>query len=90
MKKLLILILVNIFLTINLYAAKNIYLSYLKVPKQVYNNQRFEVVIKALITIPSSNINNITTSFRNAKNIDVLNPDSKWKKISNNNYENKF
>lgn len=89
MKKLLILILAHIFLSINIYAAKNIYLSYLKVPEQVYNNQRFEVVIKALITTPTT-IDNISTSFFDSNSIDVLNPDSKWVKVSNNNYENRY
>lgn len=89
MKKLFILILANIFLSINIYAAKNIYLSYLKVPDQVYNNQRFEIVIKALITTPTT-VDNISTSFSNSTNIDVLNPQNQWTKISNNNYENRY
>ncbi len=89
MKKILFLILANIILSVNIYAAKNIYLSYLKVPDQVYNNQRFEIVLKALITTPTT-IDNISTSFLDSNNIDVLNPNNQWIKVSNNNYENRY
>lgn len=88
MKKSILIILINTFLCINLYAAKNLYISYKELPKQVYKNQKFEVVLKALIT--SNNFDNISTSFSDSKNIKVLNPDSSWKKISNNLYENRF
>ena len=89
MKKILsLIILINILLSINLFAAKNLYVSYKEIPKQVYKNQKFEVTIKALIT--TKNFDYITTSFSNAKNIKVLNPNSKWVNTSDSNYENKF
>lgn len=89
MKKILsLIILVNILLSINLFAAKNLYVSYKQTPKQVYKNQKFEVIIKALVT--TKNFDYITTSFSNAKNIKVLNPNSKWINTSGANYENKF
>jgi len=89
MKKILsLIILVNILFSINLFAAKNLYVSYKDIPKQVYKNQRFEVKIKALIT--TKNFDYITTSFLNSRNIKVLNPKAKWLKTSNSNYEAKF
>jgi len=88
MKKLLLIILINTFLCLNLYAAKNLYISYKNTPKQVYKNQKFEVVLKALVT--TNNFDNISTSFSNGKNINVLNPNSSWNKVSNNVYENSF
>jgi hypothetical protein len=83
-----LIILVNILLSINLFAAKNLYVSYKEIPKQVYKNQKFEVTIKALIT--TKNFDYITTSFSNSKNTKVINPNSKWINTSNANYENKF
>ena len=89
MKKILsLIILVNIILSINLFAAKNLYVSYKEIPKQVYKNQKFEVTIKALVT--TKNFDYITTSFSNAKNINVLNPNSEWINTDGANYENKF
>ncbi|MAD42654.1 MAG: hypothetical protein CL623_09730 [Arcobacter sp.] len=87
-KTLSLIILINILLSINLFAAKNLYVSYKEIPKQVYKNQKFEVTIKALVT--TKNFDYITTSFSNAKNIKVLNPNSKWVNTSGANYENKF
>lgn len=87
-KTLTLIILINILLSINLFAAKNLYVSYKEIPKQVYKNQKFEVTIKALVT--TKNFDYITTSFSNSKNIKVLNPNSKWVNTSGANYENKF
>jgi len=83
-----LIVLVSIFLSINSFAAKNLYVSYKEVPKQVYKNQRFEVKIKALIT--TNNFDSIATSFSNSKNINIINPKASWKKVSNANYEVKF
>lgn len=89
MKKLLsIIILLNIFLCVNLNAAKVLYTSYKNVPTKVYKNQRFEVVVKALIT--TGNIDYLNSSFSNEKNIKVLNPNSSWTKISDDVYENRY
>lgn len=89
MKKILLsIILFNIFLSLNLFAAKNLYLSYKNIPNKVYKNQRFEVVVKALITTNSYDY--LSSSFSNAKNIKLLNPKSKWEKISNDIYENRY
>lgn len=81
------LIFINLIFSINLFAAKNLYLSYKSVPKNVYKNQRFEVVVKALIT--TKYFDEIKTSF-NDGNIKPLNSNSSWTKVSDNVYENAF
>ncbi len=83
-----LIILLNIFLSINLFAAKNLYLSYKKIPNQVYKNQKVEVVVKALIT--TSNFDSLSTSFSNSSNASILNSKSPWRKISNDTYENSY
>ena len=68
MKKILsLIILLNIILSVNLFAAKNLYVSYKEIPKQVYKNQKFEITLKALVT--TKNFDYITTSFSNSKGI---------------------
>lgn len=83
-----LIILLNIFLSINLFAAKNLYLSYKKIPNQVYKNQKIEVVVKALIT--TGNFDSLSTSFSNSSNVTILNSNSAWKKVSNDTYENSY
>ena len=70
--------------------SKNLYPSYIKYPKHVYKNQRFEVEVKALIT--RKNYDSIQTRFINAKNMTPLNPRESWKKSTSsaNTYANKF
>lgn len=87
-KNLFFIILINIFLSLNLYAAKNLYLSYKKIPENIYKNQRFEVTVKALIT--TENFTKLSTTFSNSSNIELLNENSPWKKISNDTYENSY
>ena len=62
-------ILLNLFLCINLFASKNLYLSYNKIPTNVYKNQKFEVIVKALIT--TDNFDELSTSFSNSSNITI-------------------
>ena len=83
-----LIILLNIFLSINLFAAKNLYLSYKKVPNQAYKNQKIEVIVKALIT--TNNFDTLSTSFSDSSNASVLNPNSPWRKVSNDTYENSY
>ncbi|MDZ7818408.1 MAG: hypothetical protein U5K55_07235 [Aliarcobacter sp.] len=83
-----LIILLNIFLSINLFAAKNLYLSYKKIPNQVYKNQKIEVIVKALITTDS--FDTLSTSFSNSSNVTVLNANSSWRKVSNDTYENSY
>ena len=87
-KTFILIILLNIFLSINLFAAKNLYLSYKKIPNNVYKNEKFEVIVKALIT--TNDFDNLSTSFFNASNINVINPNNPWKKISEDTYENSY
>lgn len=69
---------------------KNLYLSYLSHPKHIYKNQRFEVVVKALIT--RNNFNTIRTNFVDALNMLPLNENSQWEKDTENQntYKNVF
>lgn len=89
MKKILkLLILLNVFLCANLFASKSLYLSYSKIPTNVYKNQKFEVVVKALVT--TGDVDELVTTFSNSSNITILNPKNPWKKISNDTYENSY
>ncbi|MBU0925680.1 hypothetical protein KKG81_12390 [bacterium] len=83
-----LIILLNIFLSINLFAAKNLYLSYKKIPNQVYKNQKIEIIVKALIT--TDNFDGLSTSFSNSSNVTILNANSAWRKVSNDTYENSY
>ena len=83
-----LIILLNIFLSINLFAAKNLYLSYKKIPDQVYKNQKIEVVVKRLIT--TNDFDSLSTTFSNSSNVTILNSNSSWRKISNDTYENSY
>ena len=83
-----LIILLNIFLSINLFAAKNLYLSYKKIPNQVYKNQKIEVIVKALIT--TNSFDGLSTTFSNSSNVTILNSNSQWKKVSNDTYENSY
>ncbi len=72
------------------YVSKNLYPSYIYYPKHVYNNQRFEVVVKALITRKDFDL--IQTRFLDANNMAPLNPEQEWIKSGDedNTYMNKF
>ena len=72
LKILKLLILLNIFLCVNLFASKSLYLSYNKIPTNIYKNQKFEVVVKALIT--TNDFDSLATTFSNSSNITILNP----------------
>ncbi|MDX4069473.1 hypothetical protein [Aliarcobacter skirrowii] len=89
MKKLISLfILFSTLLTVNLFASKNLYLSFSKIPKNIYANQKFEIKVEALVT--TSNFTDLKTEFFEMEDIDIINPNSPWKKISNNKYENSY
>jgi len=89
MKKVILLLIsiVTVF-AVNLFAAKNLYLSILKEPTSVHKNQKFEVKVKALVT--TTDFTSLTTNFTNQSNITVMNPSSPWKKVSDDTYENSF
>ena len=64
MKKVILLLIsiVTVF-AVNLFAAKNLYLSILKEPTSVHKNQKFEVKVKALVT--TTDFTSLTTNFSN-------------------------
>lgn len=89
MKKIFLLSIIITFIFIsNTYASKILYLSYKNVPKKVYENQKFEIVIKALVT--NQSIDSLVSSFSKQKNIVLLNPKNKWEKMSEDTYENRY
>ena len=81
-------ILLNVFLCVNLFASKNLYLSYNKIPTNIYKNQKFEVVVRALIT--TADFTQLETTFLNSSNITILNPKNPWRKVTNDTYENSY
>lgn len=68
--------------------AKSLYLSYPSYPKKIYKNQRFEVVLKALVT--TDDFYKVETRFIDAKNMIVLNPENVWILKDNNTFENTY
>ncbi len=70
--------------------SKSLYLSYLDYPKHLYKNQRFEVVIKALII--RKDFDSIGTEFINGFNMIPSNPKQEWIKSPDekNTYVNRF
>lgn len=89
MKKLslLLILLLSIF-SINLFASKNLYLSFSKIPKNIYSNQKFEIKVEALVT--TSNFTDFRVEFLDMEDIDVINPSSPWRQISNDKWENSY
>ncbi|WP_428026272.1 hypothetical protein [Arcobacter sp.] len=67
---------------------KNIYLSYKSFPEKIFKNQRFEIVLKAII--PVEDYDKIETRFINSQNMNVLNPESPWIEQEDKTFENKF
>src|SRR5574344_222042 len=78
MKKLLILFSFFMIFSLQVFASPHLYLTYETTPNSVYTHQTFYIKVKALIT--TTDLSNIT----------VLNPNSSWKKISNDTYTNSF
>ena len=71
-----------------LIRSQSIFLSYIKKPEKIYLSQHANIKIKAIIT--NKNVEDIKTSFINAKNIKILNPNSSWNKVSDTAYENSY
>jgi len=86
MKK--ILITFTLLFAINLFGAKNLYLSYIEVPTNVYKNQKFEIKIEALVA--ANSFTNLKTSFSGSSNIEILNPNSQWQALSEDRYINSY
>ncbi len=67
---------------------QNLYLNYKYFPEKIFKNQRFEIVIKAIIT--TNYYDRIETNFINSKNMDVINANSEWIKNEDKTFENRF
>ena len=65
--------------------AQTIFLSYLEKPEKIYLSQHSSIKIKAIVT--NENMSNIKTAFLNAKNVQILNKNTPWRKTSENSYE---
>ena len=74
--------------TQDISAEKNIYLSYKSFPNNIFKNQRFEIILKAIIT--SDDYDRIETRFINSKNMNVINPQSPWTEVEDKTFENMF
>jgi hypothetical protein len=87
---------VNIFSTnnqlesTNTIKSKNLYLKYTKYPKVIFTNQRFSVELEAVILIPKNKFNTLRISYEYEKNIQILDSNISWEKISNNRYSTKI
>jgi len=68
--------------------SKNVYTNYEKFPKIIFENQRFDVVLKTTIT--TDEFDKIETRFINLKNVTVLNNQNEWKYGGKNNFYNKY
>jgi hypothetical protein len=68
--------------------SKTIFLSYVDQPKKIYLSQHIRVKVKAIVTNPR--LNTLTTQFLNSKNVEILNPNRAWKKVSGEVYQNSF
>jgi len=86
MKK--IVITFTLLFAINLFGAKNLYLSYIEVPTNVYKNQKFEIKIEALVA--TNSFTDLKTSFSGQSNIEILNPNSQWQALSEDRYINSY
>lgn len=67
---------------------KSIYPKFTVHPKNIYQKQTFEVVIKTIVA--TQDFTQLQTRFINSKNITVVNPDSIWREVGNQEYENRF
>lgn len=67
---------------------QNLYLNYKYFPEKIFKNQRFEIVLKAIIT--TNYYDRIETNFIDSKNMDVINAESEWFKNEDKTFENKF
>jgi hypothetical protein len=57
--------------------SKDVYISFENIPKNIYKYQVFEVEVKSIVL--KDKFIDINTIFTNSENIEVLNPNSKWK-----------
>jgi len=68
--------------------AQSIFLSYENVPTNVFIGEMFSIKVKAIIA--SKDFEEITNSFKDSQNIQIINPDSSWQWYSDNIFYNTF
>lgn len=68
--------------------AETIFLSYSQKLEKIYLSQHATINVKAIIT--NEKLTDIHTSFINGKNVEILNKDRPWQKISDTSYENSY
>ncbi len=67
---------------------QSIFLSYEETPSTVYVGELFTIKIKAIIA--NDDFEEIKSTFQNSKNLDILNPDARWKWFSDNIFYNTY
>jgi len=72
----------------NIKKSKNLYANYEKYPKVIFKKQRFEVVVKSIVT--TDEFERIETRFINSKDVTVLNPSRQWEYGNKNQFFNKY
>ena len=74
--------------TITQPKAQSIFLSYEEIPSKIYIGEIFPIKVKALIA--NDNFEKITSIFQNSQNLEVINPNAKWRLFSDNIFYNTF
>ena len=74
--------------TISQPKAQSIFLSYEETPSKVYVGELFAIKVKAIIA--NDDFEEITSSFQNSQNLEIINPDAKWQWFSDNIFYNTF
>lgn len=67
---------------------KNLYVSFKQFPETIYKNQRFDILVKTLVT--TNTFDRVETRFINGKNMIPLNPETPWNLIAENTFENRY
>ena len=74
--------------TISSSKEQSIFLSYEEIPTKIYVGELFPIKVKAIIA--NDDFEEITTSFKNEKNLKVINPNAKWQWFSDNIFYNTY
>ncbi len=74
--------------TIGQAKAQSIFLSYEETPSKIYVGELFAIKVKAIIA--NDDFEEITNTFQDSQNIEIINPDAKWQWFSDNIFYNTF
>jgi len=74
--------------TISSPKAQSIFLSYENIPSKVYVGELFPIKVKAIIA--NDNFEDISSNFQDSQNLEIINPNAKWKWFSDNIFYNTF